>query len=387
MPETELIVLLGSDWATLDTASTRWRFLAPRFLELGLVSRLALVDFPHFRRRAALDRGYPLAARRPAGPARLSSIDLTIPLGSRPTPGEALGWRRAARALEALLPNSWQSLQVVDRGSSRRVALATNPLWVPLLAHLTAHHRGFDADDDWRFHPQTASLQRRVIAGYKLARTLESVTANSAVLADRLRCAFGVTATHIGNGVDLSAFSAPGPPPQGLPDRPFAVYVGNLQSRVDLGMLEEIARHLAPEMSVVIAGPAEKAIADRLSAGRLRWLGPLPHQQVPGLLSAARVGLIPHFVDNFTSSMEPLKLLEYLAADLPVVATPLPGLSGFSGAVTVAPDALRMAEATRQLAFGHRPGLARQLVADRDWDAVARRVASAHLSSPEHRPA
>lgn len=377
--QTEAIVLLGSTWAALESAVTRWHFVAPRLMDLGLVEHLTLVDFPHFRRRAGIDPRYQLVAEVPPGPSGLSSLDVTVPLGLNPRPLERWAWRRTATALEAALEER-RPRHPKTGLATRRVVIATNPLWVPLLPYLRAEQRGFDADDDWRFHPATTHLRRRVVAGYEMARSADSITANSAVLADTLRVSFGAAAEHVGNGADLASFAAPGPVPSGLPSRPFAVYVGSLQSRVDLSLLEEAARHLADEFSVVVAGPAEETIAKRLKASPMQWLGPVPHEQVPGLLSRASVGLIPHRVDQFTSSMEPLKLFEYLAAGLPVVATQLPGLASRAGVITLVSDATEMSAAIRRLVAGHKSGAARQLVAGRDWNCITRRLAASHMA-------
>jgi Glycosyl transferases group 1 len=46
------------------------------------------------------------------------------------------------------------------------------------------------------------------------------------------------------------------------------------------------------------------------------------------VLRGADVGLIPYAVNDLTRSVFPMKVYEYLAAGLPVLATPLPALAG-----------------------------------------------------------
>jgi hypothetical protein len=48
------------------------------------------------------------------------------------------------------------------------------------------------------------------------------------------------------------------------------------------------------------------------------------------------VCIIPFHVDELTSAIDPLKLYQYLAAGKPVVSTPLPRSSDFSGVVRIA---------------------------------------------------
>ncbi|HVA59795.1 MAG TPA: glycosyltransferase [Mycobacteriales bacterium] len=365
----DVVVLHGAIWAELETAALRWRFVAPRLLSLGLAERVTVVDFPHFRRRAMLDPRFPLVRELGRDATGFRVLDATVPGGDRPRPVDRVGWARVGRAIAAAL----------GPAAGRRIAISASPLWVPVLAHLDVDRRGFDAEDDWRCYDGVAHLAGRVGDGYRRAAGLDAVTANSGELVARLWADFGLAVTHVGNGVDRGAFAHPGPPPAGLPDRPFAVYVGTIQSRVDLGMLEAAARRLGAELPVVLAGPAGPEFTARLDAGPWTWLGPVPHEQVPGLLAAAAVGLLPHRRNAFTDSMEPLKLLEYLAAGLPVVASRVAGVNGWGPAVTVVDSGTEMADAVRAAAQAPPdPARSRQLVADRDWDDVTRRLLARH---------
>jgi glycosyltransferase involved in cell wall biosynthesis len=60
----------------------------------------------------------------------------------------------------------------------------------------------------------------------------------------------------------------------------------------------------------------------RETAGRVRVLPPVPHAEVPALLAEAHVGLtgLPRADDAVFQASSPLKLLEYMAAGLPVLA-------------------------------------------------------------------
>ena len=62
------------------------------------------------------------------------------------------------------------------------------------------------------------------------------------------------------------------------------------------------------------------------------------------MLRGAAAGIIPYAINPLTSSVFPMKVYEYLAAGLPVVATPLPALDGVEDVVTAA-DAEAMAAA------------------------------------------
>ena len=67
--------------------------------------------------------------------------------------------------------------------------------------------------------------------------------------------------------------------------------------------------------------PTRRSLAD---AGAL-LLGPREHATVPAYLKNADVLVVPHVVTDFTDSLDPIKVYEYLAAARPVVSTPVAG--------------------------------------------------------------
>jgi teichuronic acid biosynthesis glycosyltransferase TuaH len=111
--------------------------------------------------------------------------------------------------------------------------------------------------------------------------------------------------------------------------RPLLLYVGTLDSRLDVTALLAIAR-ARPEATVVLVG----ALLDPVHLWPLRVEpnievhSQLSRSAVTGLIRVADVGLIPHVRSPLTEAMSPLKLYEYLAGGLPVVAIDLPPLRG-----------------------------------------------------------
>jgi teichuronic acid biosynthesis glycosyltransferase TuaH len=62
---------------------------------------------------------------------------------------------------------------------------------------------------------------------------------------------------------------------------------------------------------------------------------------VPAYLQHADVLIVPHVVDAFTGSLDPIKLYEYLAVGRPVVSTPVAGFRDLgSDSVTIVAAAL-----------------------------------------------
>jgi teichuronic acid biosynthesis glycosyltransferase TuaH len=144
-------------------------------------------------------------------------------------------------------------------------------------------------------------------------------------------------------GIEPEEWLAPGPPPDwfaALP-RPRLLYVGTLDPRVEVVQVQAISKAL-PEGSVVLVGPSpDPAHYDGLRAlPNVTIRPPVARSQLPGLVAAADVGLIPHVRSVQTEAMSPLKLYEYLAAGLPVASVDLPGVA------SVAPQRTALARGT-----------------------------------------
>lgn len=341
----DVVVLLGSRLADLEEHGTRWRAVLTRWARDPRVRTLSAVDFPKFGRSTGV-------REQACWLPRTRSFQLRVLGPVSGSPLDPVAWRLAAYALRrALGPGT------------DRVAVAATPLSVRLLPLLRARRTAFDAVDDWRALPSVSDARSRVVDGYRSARDADVVTAVSDVLGERLASDFDLEPVTVGNAVEPQG---DGTAPAGLPTGPFAVYVGTVQERVDLDLLESVAR----VMPVVVAGPATGGRADRLREMPISWLGPVPVDQVPGLLSRAAVGLLPHTVDALTTSMAPMKLLEYVAAGLPVVSTRLPGVEDHPR-VRVAPDAESFAALAAASAAQGRCPPSSSWLAQHSWDRVA----------------
>jgi glycosyltransferase involved in cell wall biosynthesis len=329
--------------AALESKATRWREVLRVWDGDSRVASLTVVDYPRFGPRPRVRTSCTWLAR--------ASLREVCVLGrQRVGPETGPGWRVTAALLRRTLPGK----------QSRRVVIAAAPFWIPLLPLIPAARRAFDGVDDWRAYDGAASIRGRVEQGYASLEELDVVTAVSSVLAGRLSAS---DIRVVPNGVHRAglAFALPSKDPR-LPDEPFAVYVGNVEQRVDLGLLEATAAVLP----VVVAGPAEGEIAARLRSGPVIWLGQVHADEVPGLLARASVGLIPHLSTPLTESMDPMKLREYLGAGLPVVSTPINGMTQWT-ALEVASGADFVTAVRRAVRRG-RGSVPEELV---DWTVVA----------------
>ena len=146
------------------------------------------------------------------------------------------------------------------------------------------------------------------------------------------------------NGFDGVAFdprrSVATPPALARFGRPILGYVGLISVRLDLKLLYQLAqRH--PEWILVLMGTVypqgcEDALSWLLGLPNVHLLQPVPGEQVAGYVRSFDLGLLPYRLTQETTHASPLKLYEYLAAGLPVVAADVPGARQFAGSLTLA---------------------------------------------------
>ncbi|OFW59770.1 MAG: hypothetical protein A2133_10475 [Actinobacteria bacterium RBG_16_64_13] len=151
--------------------------------------------------------------------------------------------------------------------------------------------------------------------------------------------------------------------------------VGLHDSRLDLDALEALAQ-ADPSWQIVLIGPLKPGQVDeeRLRALKnVHLLGEKPRADLPGYLKGLAVALVPYKSNELTRNIFPLKLFEYLAAGLPVVAGGLPELSRFAGTIGIASTP------------GEYPGLVRQAIAGDGPEKRVARVALAAENTWDHR--
>jgi uncharacterized SAM-binding protein YcdF (DUF218 family) len=111
--------------------------------------------------------------------------------------------------------------------------------------------------------------------------------------------------------------------------RPIVGYVGALHLWVDQPLLAAAADAM-PEATFVLVGPPQVDVTQLAARSNIVMLGGRAHDQIPAYLKSFDVALVPYLRSEFTESVYPVKLNEYLAMGLPVVATDLPEIRRFN---------------------------------------------------------
>lgn len=116
-------------------------------------------------------------------------------------------------------------------------------------------------------------------------------------------------------------------------DRPLLVYAGQLYDYKGIPLILELAAQLPDCAFVLVGGEAEDVarIGQQLRSRQLtnvQLIGHVPQQALPPYLYAADLLLLPTSAKwELASTTSPLKLLDYMAAQRPIVAANLPEIS------------------------------------------------------------
>lgn len=191
----------------------------------------------------------------------------------------------------------------------------------------------------------------------------------------------------IPHGVDVAHFRqacfAETEIPEDFPPRdgPVIGFFGLIEDWVDLGLVRSLAE-ARPAWSFVLIGDARADTSVLRGVPNVHLLGRRSYQSLPGYCKAFDVAILPFVLNELTLAANPLKLREYLAAGLPVVATPLPEVQRLEGLVRMARTPREyLAEIDGLLAAGRRgPRLEDSLLMDEEsWDNKVEELCD-HLS-------
>ncbi len=251
-------------------------------------------------------------------------------------------------------------------------ARALNARLLPALVGRSARRLGMSRPVLWAYVPQAEQLLERLDPGIVIYHCVDDIAAQKGVDAASFRAAeerFAARADVVSasapslarrmrelsdnvleapNVADTALFATAledGPVDGALAElaEPRIVFCGAISAtKLDLGLLAGLAR-LRPQWTLALVGPVGAGdpgtdVSELSGLANVHLLGPRDHDRLPAVLRGAAAGLIPYGLNELTASVFPMKVYEYLAAGLPVVATPLPALEGLT-AIGFAADA------------------------------------------------
>lgn len=102
---------------------------------------------------------------------------------------------------------------------------------------------------------------------------------------------------------------------------PIVGYYGVIDERINLELLDEVAKKL-PCVSFVMIGPLAKIEeADLPKESNIQYFGIRSYNQLPHYLKAFDIAMMPFALNDATKYISPIKTLEYMAAGKPIIST------------------------------------------------------------------
>lgn len=197
------------------------------------------------------------------------------------------------------------------------------PMALPLLAALHASLVVYDCMDELSAfkNPPKQLIQRETA----LLRVADLVFTGGPSLYEAKRerhpsthCfASSVDTVHFEQALDRSNAH----PLQSAIGRPRLGFYGVIDERFDTELVAAMA-DAHPQWQIVLVGPVVKIAPESLpQRANIHYLGQQPYQALPQFLAGWDVCLLPFALNEATRFISPTKVLEYMAAELPIVST------------------------------------------------------------------
>jgi glycosyltransferase involved in cell wall biosynthesis len=252
------------------------------------------------------------------------------------------------------------------------IVVTTFPHGVDFIEAVPAALKIYYCVDDFLHYPGINSSDWAKMEA-ELLETVDGLVVTSRLLAQKRRN--GCPLLHLPHGVDFEHFTSgrdtweTEATLETLP-RPIVGFFGLVSRWFDQDLLAHLSDNF-PQVSFVLIGRAEVDLGALVQRPNVHYLGFLSYEELPRYARYLQIGLIPYLRTPFTRAINPLKLLEYFALGLPVLATRLPALADAEGPVRLAESKAEFADGLRALLSEDLKGRAQaavELARRNTWD-------------------
>ncbi len=333
----EPIVVLGDDWGR--HVSTTQHLIK----HIGIRHPIVWVNSyghrtPKFNRydmARALSKGWRmLRSARPGGAARQKQSDEPDEI----IDPKALPWHGIAAIhrfnTSSVLRDIQRALRRINSDKSP-IFVCSGPLGCDLVGRLGESVSIYLCIDDYNELP---GVQRNLLVPFEhrlVARVDGTVVTARSLLDGRVpKSGLGL---HLPQGVNFEHFANPRSAPAELLDlpRPIIGFAGGVGSVIDWDLMRHVALTF-PAATVLFVGMLQEGFDPKGLPENMLFLGARPYADLPAYVQQFDVALVPYVLNRHTIAVDPLKLLEYLAAGLPVVCTDLPEAEKYRDFVSIA---------------------------------------------------
>ena len=165
--------------------------------------------------------------------------------------------------------------------------------------------------------------------------------------------------------------------------RPRLGFFGVIDERFDVELLDEVARR-RPEWQFSMVGPVVKIDPEILPKhANIHYYGQQTYDELPRFLAGWDVCLLPFARNEATRFISPTKTLEYMAAEKPIVSTPITDVAEPYGDIVYLGETADAFEAACARALAETPeerdaqvAKMRKVLAATSWDTTAEKMSA-----------
>jgi UDP-galactopyranose mutase len=271
---------------------------------------------------------------------------------------------------------------VVDYGILKPLAWLYTPMALPLVPLLEPEVLIYDCMDELSaFANAPRQLLQRENALFKVADLV--FTGGASLYQAKKRLHHNVHCFP--SSVEKGHFAAALDPEIDHPEqkdlaRPRLGFFGVIDERIDLELLERLA-DAHPEWELALVGPVAKIDPGTLPRRpNIHFFGQRSYSELPQFVAGWDVCLLPFAINAATRFISPTKTLEYMAAEKPVVSTPITDVSAIYGHIVHiaerGPSFVKACEQALDQSADRSEEVAsmRDIVARTSWDTTAERM-------------
>ncbi len=332
-------VVLSDHWGGLPTSTMHLiRYIGPnnRVFWLNITTRMPRCEWSDAQKVARVVWSWfhekpqqPMCGTQGLGKS-------TDPLVVR-TPLMLPWFRRAVRYINAASISRSYSKLTAEFRITDPIIITTFPCVADFVRNVRSSLKLYYCVDDWTHYPGLNSMLWETMES-ELLRNVDGFIATSQDL--RAKCPQSYRSLYLPHGVDFAHFHGATVQRQTVPEmecipKPIVGFFGVIAEWINLDVVASLSRAF-PDVSFVLIGPAAVSLASFANCANVFHLGPRAYEHLPAYARYFDVGLIPFALNKLTKAVNPLKLFEYYALGLPVLATRLPELERADGPLWLA---------------------------------------------------
>ncbi|WP_243656791.1 glycosyltransferase [Paucimonas lemoignei] len=281
------------------------------------------------------------------------------------------------------MPYLRQIVQKLDKEYDISIAWFYTPMALPLLEEVDARRVVYDCMDELSAfkNPPPQLIEREKT----FLKTADLVFTGGPSLYEakkgknpNVHCfPSSVDANHFRQALDRNIAY---PAHEDMP-KPRLGFYGVIDERFDPELVDKLA-DAHPEWQIVLVGPVVKIDPSILPRrDNIHYMGQQSYNTLPQFLASWDVCLMPFAMNESTRFISPTKSLEYMAAELPIVSTPIKDVVDLhSDVVEIAADADEFIAACERMVslssdeMRHKIRVMREKLAETSWDMTASKM-------------